>query len=249
MNYLLEIRAFYDWLETNKLSTAAIALWHALMYMANKTQWQDTFAVAMSMLEIRTGLKRQALYDARNQLKNSGRISFESRSGNQSSVYRIVPFVSEIQTQTHTQEHTQSPTYDPNINKLNKTKRNKTKDISKASALDCPAAACLPLNDGSDYLVSGEQVMEWSSLYPAVDIEQQLRNMRGWLNSNPKKRKTKSGILRFITAWLAREQDKRHKNIPLEPERPKAQPVYIPKPEDDSPVVFTTEMDWRDLLT
>ena len=31
--------------------------------------------------------------------------------------------------------------------------------------------------------------------------------MAGWLNSNPKKRKTKSGILRFINGWLSREQD------------------------------------------
>lgn len=257
MNYLLEIRAFYDWLETNKLSTAAIALWHALMYMANKTQWQDTFAVAMSMLEIRTGLKRQALYDARNQLKNSGRITFEARSGNQSSVYHIIPLVSEIQTQAPTQEHTQTPTQhhtqtptqEPNINKLNKTKPNKTKDISKASALDCPAAAYLLLNDGTQYPVSAEQVSRWSGLYPAVDVEQQLRNMEGWLESHPSKRKTRRGILPFITGWLSREQDKGYKAPTAAPEQPKAQPVYIPRPEDDTPVVFTPDMDWRDLLT
>ena len=32
--------------------------------------------------------------------------------------------------------------------------------------------------------------------------------MAGWLDANPKRRKTKQGILRFVTSWLAREQDK-----------------------------------------
>lgn len=32
--------------------------------------------------------------------------------------------------------------------------------------------------------------------------------MKGWLNANPTKRKTKRGIKRFINSWLSREQDK-----------------------------------------
>ena len=66
----------------------------------------------------------------------------------------------------------------------------------------------LPLNDGTEYAVFQEQCHEWAGLYPAVDVIQQLRNMRGWLLSNKKKRKTKSGVGRFITNWLAKEQDK-----------------------------------------
>ena len=49
---------------------------------------------------------------------------------------------------------------------------------------------------------------EWSELYPAVDVMQELRKMAGWLDANPSKRKTKRGILRFVNGWLAREQDK-----------------------------------------
>ena len=48
----------------------------------------------------------------------------------------------------------------------------------------------------------------WQELYPAVDILQELRKMKGWLLSHPKKRKTRRGIKGFITGWLAREQDK-----------------------------------------
>lgn len=66
----------------------------------------------------------------------------------------------------------------------------------------------LPLNDGSEFPVGQDMISEFSGLYPAVDIMQELRNMRGWLLNNPKNRKTRSGIRRFINSWLSREQDK-----------------------------------------
>ena len=68
----------------------------------------------------------------------------------------------------------------------------------------------LPLNDGTMFGITQDQVDKWTGLYPAVDIMQELRNMQGWLDSNPKKRKTKTGILRFVNGWLSREQDKPH---------------------------------------
>jgi hypothetical protein len=67
---------------------------------------------------------------------------------------------------------------------------------------------CLPLNDGTEFPVTEEMVSEFSSLYQAVDVVQALRNMRGWLLSNPKNRKTSSGIRRFMNSWLSREQDR-----------------------------------------
>jgi len=71
-----------------------------------------------------------------------------------------------------------------------------------------PPAIALPLNDGTEYEVTEEQCREWAGLYPAVDVLQQLRNMRGWLLSNKDRRKTRRGISRFITGWLSREQDR-----------------------------------------
>lgn len=70
-----------------------------------------------------------------------------------------------------------------------------------------PPAAVLPLVDGTDFEISVEMVAELSGLYPAVDVEQQLRNMRGWLLANPKNRKTKAGVMRFVNSWLSREQN------------------------------------------
>ena len=65
----------------------------------------------------------------------------------------------------------------------------------------------LPLNDGSEYPITAEQAREFAGLYPAVDVPQALRSMRGWCVANPTNRKTRAGILRFVNRWLAKEQD------------------------------------------
>lgn len=79
---------------------------------------------------------------------------------------------------------------------------------SDAQAPTAPPIITLPLTTGEDYPVTPEDVDHWSELYPAVDVTQELRKMAGWLESNPRKRKTPKGIRQFITGWLAREQDK-----------------------------------------
>lgn len=66
----------------------------------------------------------------------------------------------------------------------------------------------LPLNDGSEHAVTQSDVDEYRTLYPAVDVEQELRNMLGWLRDNPTRKKTQSGIRRFIGGWLSKEQNK-----------------------------------------
>ena len=65
----------------------------------------------------------------------------------------------------------------------------------------------LILNTGEMYPVTQKQIEGWKQLYPGVDIEQALRSMAGWLEGNPTKRKTKRGIVRFITSWLDRDQN------------------------------------------
>ena len=61
---------------------------------------------------------------------------------------------------------------------------------------------------GETFAVTEGFVSQMKELYPAVDVEQELRNMKAWLMSNPQRRKTFKGIPKFINSWLAREQDK-----------------------------------------
>lgn len=70
-----------------------------------------------------------------------------------------------------------------------------------------PVAVQFPLNDGTLFPIYEDEVRKWEALYPAVDISQEIRNMLGWLDANPTKRKTKSGIRRFINSWLSKSQN------------------------------------------
>ena len=65
----------------------------------------------------------------------------------------------------------------------------------------------LQLNDKSLFPIFDDDLDKWRDLYPAVNVEQELRNMVGWIDGNPTKRKTKSGIKKFINSWLSKEQD------------------------------------------
>ena len=66
----------------------------------------------------------------------------------------------------------------------------------------------LPLIDNTLYQISEEKVNEWQQVYQAIDVKNELEKMKCWLNANPKNRKTRKGIERFIVAWLNRSQDK-----------------------------------------
>jgi hypothetical protein len=58
------------------------------------------------------------------------------------------------------------------------------------------------------FAVSDRDLDSWSELYPAVDVRQAVRNMRGWLESSPRKRKSHQGMSRFVHSWLRGDQDK-----------------------------------------
>lgn len=61
--------------------------------------------------------------------------------------------------------------------------------------------------NGVLYPVTDEFVAQMKELYPAVDVEQELRKMKGWAHTTPSKRKTYRGMPKFINNWLSRKQD------------------------------------------
>ncbi len=72
---------------------------------------------------------------------------------------------------------------------------------------DSPPVAIIPLVDGTEAAFTQAQVDDWGQAYPAVDVAQQLRQMRAWCNANPTRRKTARGVEAFIVGWLTKEQN------------------------------------------
>ena len=78
-------------------------------------------------------------------------------------------------------------------------------------------SAELPLLDGTLYQISEDKVKEWQQVYQAIDVKNELEKMKCWLNANPKNRKTRKGVERFIVAWLNRSQDKAPRIVTSKP--------------------------------
>ena len=74
-----------------------------------------------------------------------------------------------------------------------------------------PTPIKLLLKNGEEYTVDDQKIKEWISIYSGIDVMQELRIMAEWCKNNPKKRKTESGIVRFIINWLNREKDRKRK--------------------------------------
>ena len=92
--------------------------------------------------------------------------------------------------------------------KVNKSKGNiNTLCTEPEKPASVPPVITLTLNDKTEYPFYQSDIDEYSDLYPAVNVLQELKKMRGWCKDNPTKRKTKKGIRRFVNSWLSRAQD------------------------------------------
>lgn len=65
----------------------------------------------------------------------------------------------------------------------------------------------LPLKSGREIPITNKQLAELEPLYPAVDVEQTVREMKGWLIGNPGRRPS-TRMMAFVVSWLKREQEK-----------------------------------------
>ena len=89
--------------------------------------------------------------------------------------------------------------------------RKETTKTLASTAVAVPAArgklvCTLPLNQGNHEVFEAD-VQQWQALYPAVDVRQELRSIKGWSLANPQRRKTKTGIAKFVNSWLSRSQN------------------------------------------
>lgn len=107
IKYIDQINAFHGWLLTNPIPASARIVWFSLIHFCNKTGWKAEFNLGMSALETDTGLSRRTIERARSILQESGLIHVKARAGNQSPIYKIIPFVRQYDVQTVAQSDVQ----------------------------------------------------------------------------------------------------------------------------------------------
>ncbi|MGJ9459599.1 DnaD domain-containing protein [Oceanobacillus sp. CF4.6] len=90
MNYIKQVNAFYNHLETNPLSASAANLWHVLIHVNNRAGWRQEFTAAMPMLCYKANLTDSTFKRARRELQEKGYIRVTSRGGNRAASYQII---------------------------------------------------------------------------------------------------------------------------------------------------------------
>lgn len=51
------------------------------------------------------------------------------------------------------------------------------------------------------------KIAEWKVSFPGVNVESECRKAWQWVNDNPLKKKTSTGMLKFLNGWLSRAQN------------------------------------------
>ena len=145
MNYLQEILNFEKLQELNRVSPGQARVWYVLMYLNNITGWKTWFTVASSTLEFRSGLSRQGVIKARNELKQLGYIDFKTNGRSATSYHLKSLMAHSVQpslqdsvqgsVQPSLQDSVQGSVQDGSaLYKQNKTKQNKTNTSEKSPA-------------------------------------------------------------------------------------------------------------------
>lgn len=199
------------------------------VHMLLKANWKEgkfrditvprgSFVSSYTHLAEECGLTINELRTALNHLKSTGEITV--KTNNKYSLFTVNNY-REYQD-INSQDYIQSTGGSLSINSPLTTIKQRNKETKEQNlrntinGISCPepensapnpSGILLPLVDKSFYDAPREKIALWRETYPAVDIEQELRRMIAWLDSNPTKRKTRRGIERFVNNWLARTQD------------------------------------------
>lgn len=213
-------RKIFEWGWYSDINTFRV-----FVHMILKANWKEgkfkdttvprgSFVSSIAKLSEETGLTNDEVRTAISHLINTKEIT--KRSTNRYTVFTVVNYAL---YQDAPEQFPSSPQPIPELFptiKEGKKARRKEEFRNTASSISCsepensaptPSGILLPLVDKSLYNVPMDKIALWRETYPAVDIEQELRRMIAWLDSNPTKRKTRRGIERFINNWLARTQD------------------------------------------
>lgn len=180
MNYMLEIKLFYDWLETHELSAMGISLWHALMQVASRSGWREELQISLSTLIGRTSLSRTTIYKERENLKRYGLIDYRGLGGRCAGIYVIKSFESRVVSVSRTQTGTQIG----NIYRLNYT--NAGKEIQETEVAGTPVPVSMNTFFAKRKKVAHKKEKSISPLFDAEKwserIDEAWRSvMRTWL--------------------------------------------------------------------
>lgn len=83
------------------------------------------------------------------------------------------------------------------------TNRGEQKEQSVRAPSGAPGVMTFATKAG-EWPLSRQRLDQYRTTYPGIDIDAELRKARQWCIDNPSKRKTTTGMPRFLNGWLSR---------------------------------------------
>ena len=205
-----------------------VALWVEILLQANycDSTWhghpyeRGSFPTSIDKLSVATGLSKRQTRTCLEKLKSTHEVTIQATNhGSKIIVNKWADYQccdddsdTQIDTQNANKRHAIDTQVDNTIRNKERKKERKEEINSNTNVLLAPtlenvdAFARLPLLENKFYLISYEEVEHYKEQFPAVDVEQEIRNAIAWTEANPKNRK-KQGK-RFLTNWLLRKQER-----------------------------------------
>ncbi|HEY2567203.1 MAG TPA: hypothetical protein VGH95_05830 [Candidatus Aquirickettsiella sp.] len=80
-----------------------------------------------------------------------------------------------------------------------------------------PVVLSVSLRQKKTREITENELDEWQTNYPTVDVRQEIRQLIAWNQANPDRRKTERGINRHIQGWLTHARQKQNKSRAIQP--------------------------------
>lgn len=243
--FVIVYRDLLDWQYHDNPN--AVALW---IYILLKARWSDGFQngveirrgqlmTTLATISAETGLNTGVINRLLKKFESDNQISVKTT--NRFSVINVINYA-KFQSldgasgkQTENKRKTNGKQTENAIFIRNKETKETKKQINTL-ALDLPVSLAdveaIPLDDGTEWKPTTDEYNEWCRIYPNLDVKQKIAEMRSWCNSNPTKRKTKTGVKRFVNSWLSRDNEKRQ--IQASNRRSKSVPEYMANVAEDN---------------
>ena len=194
MNYIRQLNAFYKIAPIKQISPNAKNLYETLLYINSSCFWKSDFTVANLYLMTLTGLNKQAIYRARNDLIQKELIDFKKGiNQNEAGRYTIIEFVTADDTANETAldtaDETADDTADDTINKQNKTKYKKENIKRKR------------YGENQNVLFTDEEYEKVKAYFPD-DYEKRIQNLDDYIQSKGAKYKD---FVATLKNWARKE--------------------------------------------
>lgn len=166
-------------------------------------------SMKQSSISISDSISNNKEYNKENILKESSNIQETNSSSNTNLTSSTMVDIESVGPSSKTNALTREKL---SITDTSRALENKPSHTNKLSVDSGKEIISFILKDNSEFKVTEDIYNEYKQLYPDINIMQELRSLKAWCISNPSKRKTRKGALRFINGWFLRRLGQYYNN-------------------------------------